>query len=158
MTNRNEFGRQEPGALAQHVRYQPLKEEEVSALLTSLSVNPALRDLFDAVRIILHTGLRASELCNLRWTDIDLDGSCLHLSRANTMWIARVPLSPAIIWIIRERRERLSRSPFVFGKGQLRRWLHRVLRHLAMISTEIGVPYLTLPRLRRTFVSRIAQP
>src|SRR5690606_12759746 len=60
-----------------------LTPEECSSLLKAADVlgkeNSRSRTLAHALRFLLNTGLRAGELCNLQWGDVDLDSGLLKI-------------------------------------------------------------------------------
>ena len=139
---------------------QVLTAEEQVRLLAQVESEPvpsSLRNLA-ILRVLLNTGLRASELINLKIRDIDLatgrlwvrqgkgakdrglwfNGSCRQALEA---WLA-VKLVPS--------------SPFVFtsldGTRPLcGRWLRRYINRL---GEQIGVPWLHVHSLRHVFATR----
>ncbi len=63
--------------------------EPIQALLAAaaaLDADPRhrMRDRHAIIATLLFAGLRAHELCNLRWRDIDLPGARLHVTRSKT--------------------------------------------------------------------------
>ncbi|WP_220710502.1 site-specific integrase [Enterobacter cancerogenus] len=63
----------------------PLSPAEVSALLTSTG-NKQWENLF---RFAIQTGLRSSELCALRWRDIDFVGKTAHVQSASVSGVTK---------------------------------------------------------------------
>ncbi len=63
----------------------PLSPAEVDALLTAAG-NKQWENLF---RFAIHTGLRSSELCALRWRDIDFVGKTAHVQSASVVGVIK---------------------------------------------------------------------
>jgi integrase len=69
----------------------------------------------DATMILLayRHGLRASEVCDLRWDQVDFDQAILHVRRVKAGTPSTHPLTGTELRALR-RLQRESRSPFVF--------------------------------------------
>ncbi|QWA09833.1 DUF3596 domain-containing protein [Sodalis ligni] len=63
----------------------PLNPDEVTALLQAAG-NQQWENLF---RFALHTGMRSSELCALRWTDIDFIGKTAYIISASVSGVVK---------------------------------------------------------------------
>lgn len=63
----------------------PLSPAEVDALLAAAG-NKQWENLF---RFAIHTGLRSSELCALRWHDIDFVGKTAHVQSASVVGVIK---------------------------------------------------------------------
>lgn len=63
----------------------PLSPAEVDALLSAAG-NKQWENLF---RFAIHTGLRSSELCALRWRDIDFVGKTAHVQNASVVGVIK---------------------------------------------------------------------
>jgi integrase len=71
----------------------------------------------DATMILLafRHGLRASELIDLRWEQVDLDGAVLHVRRVKSGTPATHPLTGRELRALRKlQREQEPKSPFIF--------------------------------------------
>ncbi|WP_281549170.1 site-specific integrase [Kluyvera cryocrescens] len=68
-----------------HYVVDPLTPSEVDALLTSAG-NKQWENLF---RFAIHTGMRSSELCALRWKDIDFIQKTAHVQSASVAGITK---------------------------------------------------------------------
>ena len=64
------------------------------------------------VLLAFRHGLRASELVNLRWDQVDLDGAVLHVARRKRGKPGAHPLTGRELRALR-RLEREAKSPFV---------------------------------------------
>jgi integrase len=82
----------------------PLSPDEVDALLAS-SGNKQWENLF---MFAIQTGLRSSELCALRWRDIDFIRKTAHVQNAS------------VVGVIKEQRQRLA---LVKSNLTIRQWL-----------------------------------
>jgi integrase len=79
-----------------------------------------------AIRLLLLTGARVSEILSLRWADVDLEGAALHLRESKT-GEKTILLSPPAVAILKGV-PKWAHSPFVFpgeGRGK-RKGQHRV--------------------------------
>ncbi|BDG83842.1 hypothetical protein TUM20903_14340 [Citrobacter koseri] len=63
----------------------PLSPAEVDALLSAAG-NKQWENLF---RFAIQTGLRSSELCALRWRDIDFVGKTAHVQNASVVGVIK---------------------------------------------------------------------
>ena len=75
----------------------------------------------DATMILLayRHGLRASEVCDLRWDQIDFDQAVLHVRRVKAGTPSTHPLTGAELRALR-RLQRETSSPFVFVRNVVR--------------------------------------
>ena len=95
--------------------YRTLSEEEVSSLgntLDEMGNNNQHPNAVAAVRLLLLTGMRRSEVTTLRWDWIDLERGFLHLGDSKTGQKI-VPLSPDAVELLKSIPKALN-SPFVF--------------------------------------------
>lgn len=97
-----------------------LKADELkrldAALIDLAREQPARMLGFNALRLLLHTGCRKSEVLTLRWTDVDLDHRVLHLEHDKASGAERgrdVILSDAAVDVLRSL-PRLARGGHVF--------------------------------------------
>jgi type 1 fimbriae regulatory protein FimB/type 1 fimbriae regulatory protein FimE len=70
----------------------------------------------DATMILIafRHGLRASELCDLRWDQVDFTGAVLHVRRAKNGTPATHPLSGSELRALRSLHRKSAASRFVF--------------------------------------------
>lgn len=57
---------------------KPLEKRHIKALLSYAEDKPFLGRM---IRLALHTGMRRGEMCALKWSDVDLENSTVHVSR-----------------------------------------------------------------------------
>lgn len=74
----------------------PLNEKEQHLIEQACIADP----YGDVFLFLLYTGLRRSELCNLKWNNIDFENECMYILKSKTdHGIRTVPLLPICIWI-----------------------------------------------------------
>ena len=86
-----------------------LSREELHLLLNA----PMRRPNALAVRILLATGVRGSELFTAKWSDVNLDEARWHIPASKTGPAMDVPLAPLLVDWFKELRTYVSRSDFV---------------------------------------------
>ncbi len=148
-----------------HFRTEPRKlpvvfsAEEVFELLR-VAPGPGLK--YRAVLSILYgTGLRASEVCNLKVTDIDSDRMVIHVERGKGGKDRKVMLSPGLLELLRDYWREAPPDGWLFpGKPRINplspRQLHRAFcaaKHLAGIKK----PRSTLHSLRHSFATHLLE-
>ncbi len=155
------------------VRERFLTREEAGGLLDAIaqleSVEAVSNTFADALRLLLLTGARKTEVLGLRWSEVDMVRGVLVLPPDRTKaggktGARRIQLSPAALEILKVRREQLGnpavqfnagsdKNKFVFpatrGEGHavgLRRVFQRV-------CAEANLPGLRIHDLRHSFAS-----
>ncbi len=120
-------------------KVRPWSGEELGSFLDRPQVQA--HRLFPAIQLLAFTGLRRGEVCGLRWSDVDLAGGAVRVSRSRTVAAYKVvegtaksadghrivPLDPETVrvlsvWQLEQKRERWSWSdehrgdadPYVF--------------------------------------------
>jgi integrase len=117
----------------------------------------------DALRLLLLTGARASEVTDMPWSELDLDAAtwALPASRSKNKRTHLVPLTPAAVTLLR-RRQQTADSEYVFPATRrdhitdrnLSRPLKEVCRRLAAFGLAMA-PF-TPHDLRRTVETGMA--
>jgi integrase len=87
------------------------------------STFPLSVELFDAIAIILSTGLRLGELTVLRWSDVDLSRGVLKLEGKSGR--RELPLCRPVVDLLRARKKNLMVFPPATGR-RLRHTMHRL--------------------------------
>ena len=148
-----------------HFRTEPrrlpvvLSIEEVFELL-KVAPGPGLK-YRAALSISYGTGLRASEVCNLKVTDIDSDRMLIHVERGKGGKDRKVMLSPGLLGLLRDYWKEARPDGWLFpGKPRINpispRQLHRAFsaaKHVAGIKT----PRSTLHTLRHSFATHLLE-
>jgi integrase len=123
-----------------------------------LPLNP---DLPRAIRLLFLTGLRAQEIGDLQWDEVDLHNGEIKISASRTKnhRVLHNPLSPMALDILRSITHRPDK-PNVFGWSRKPGKGLRVQLNRHNINLRAGKPLLAHWRfhdIRRTFRSRMAQ-
>lgn len=148
-----------------HFRTEPRKlpvvfsVEEVFEILR-VAPGPGLK-YRAALSISYGTELRASEVCNLKVTDIDSDRMLIHVERGKGGKDRKVMLSPGLLGMLRDYWKEARPDGWLFpGKPRINplspRQLHRAFsaaKHLAGIKT----PRSTLHTLRHSFATHLLE-
>ena len=90
-----------------------LTEREVEKLMEAAKKNRQGQRDGTMILICFRHGLRASELCELQWSDLEFETATLHLRRAKNGTAATHPLLGDELRALRALR-REAKSPFIF--------------------------------------------
>ncbi|HFP9995539.1 TPA: DUF3596 domain-containing protein, partial [Escherichia coli] len=127
---------------------------------------PEWRNLF---RFAFNTGLRSSELCALRWTDIDFIGNTAHVQTASVVGVIKSTKTKAGTRKVQLNSEALAalqaqkpytalKSDFIFSDPKTRApWANAdAIRKKAWVPTlkKAGVRYRNPYQTRHTFATR----
>lgn len=144
----------------------PLRPEEVQALYMGAG-NKQWENLF---RFALHTGLRSSELCALRWDDIDFIGKVAHIKSASVVGVIKgtktkagrrgVELdNEALVALAEQKLFTFLRSEFIFEDPQNGKpWAGAdAIRKKAWVPTlkKAGIRYRNAYQTRHTYATRL---
>jgi integrase len=146
--------------------------QEIRAIISVLDNHPRWRPV---VLTATFTGLRASELRGLRWSDVDLRAGKLHVRRRADRWNKIgppksesgervVPLPPMLVNTLRAWKLACPKGPldlvFPNGRGQIADYSSMVKRGLCPIEIAAGVvskpgkaKYLGFHSLRHFYAS-----
>lgn len=125
-------------------------------LATKQSQSPLLRSV---VYFALETGMRKSEIFNLKWVDVDFASGQLLVTKTKTNTPRHIPLSRRARWLLSKRAAKAPLSTYVFesesrdGKRQpvvdvKKAW------HTALLRA--GISDFRFHDLRHTFASQFA--
>jgi len=143
----------------------PLSPAEVNALL-SAACNKQWENLF---RFAIQTGLRSSELCALRWRDIDFAGKTVHVQSASVVGVIKGTKTKAGTRKVELNSEALdalqSQKLFTCIKGEFifsdpktgKPWANAdAIRKKAWVPTlrKAGIRYRNPYQTRHTFATR----
>lgn len=110
-----------------------------------------------AIRLLISTGLRKSELLSARWTDVDLDRAEIRLPDTKSGGAQTRTLSPMAIRTLQSMPREVG-SPWLFPSPlSPRRHREDIRKPWASIRKEAGIKDVTLHDLRRTAGSYMAQ-
>jgi len=131
-----------------------LSSHELQALLEAIGYQATHRDLRDAVTLVLNTGLRISELRNLRWSDVELSDRQILVRLHKSNRVRLVPFNEAVGNMLSARRAADPDSEFVFGDHP-DRLLRHAARQLVEVSPEAVGRKLSFHTVRRTFIGTL---
>ena len=128
-----------------------LSQREIEQLLQSSD------GLYPIIYTFLKTGLRKSELINLRWEDIDFQRKCITVE-SKEKWYTKtgnsreIPLGNGLL----ETLKNLPRtSEYVFVNTNGKKYGYHLTERVKRLGTRIGMNGLTLHTLRHTFISHL---
>jgi integrase len=99
---------------AEYRSREHLTEREVERLIEAVKDNRQGHRDATMVLIAFRHGLRAAELIDLRWEQVDLDNALLHVRRLKNGSPASHPLTGRELRALRRLRREQPKSPFVF--------------------------------------------
>lgn len=135
-------------------RQRYVTAEEMPRLIAAVEAypNPWVRG---AVWLYLLTGLRASELLERRWEDVDERWGVLRLGETKAGEPQLAPLSPAALEVLRQLPR--TTSPYLFATRWADSPRRLMVHHWPKIRAAAGIPDVTLHDLRRTVGAWMAQ-
>ena len=137
-------------------RHRVLTDPELSTVWNAVGEG----DYGDILKLLILTGQRASEIADLRWSEIDFDEDLISLppDRTKNGRPHEVPMSGAVREIL-HRRTRSQNRDFVFGSGAggFSGWSKAKERLDKQIADKLGkpLPHWTAHDLRRTAATRM---
>ena len=133
-----------------------LSQDEIRKLLT------AARGFYIYPLLVtaIHTGMRKSELFNLKWDDVDFQQRTVTV-QSKSDWHTKnykartIQMTPFLYEVLKEHKERqTSWSDYIFTyKGQ--RIRDNIKKSLRTVVTRAGLEHMTLHSLRHTFASQL---
>ena len=105
-----------------------------------------------AIRLLILTGCRRSEVLALRWTDVDLEANVLRLADSKT-GPRTVPLSPAAARVLSEL-PRVTDNPWVIVSRKRGEHLRNINQPWDTIRRRAGLGDVRLHDLRHSWASR----
>lgn len=133
-------------------RLRWLTESEATRLLEAARVSKA-DYLTDWIRVALDTGMRAGEICNLRWGDVMVDRLTVQAANSKSGRSRTIPLTPAAQTAIR-RQPRRSVWVFTQPDGSPLKDLRTALTNTCK---RAGLDPITPHVLRHTCASWLVQ-
>ncbi len=91
-----------------------LTPSEVEKLIEATKTNRYGHRDATMLLVTYRHGLRASEVCDLEWSQIDFDGAALHVRRAKNGKAATHPIRGDEMRALRKLQREAPKSPFVF--------------------------------------------
>lgn len=128
-----------------------LQKEEIKELLDNSN------GLYPVLYTFLKTGLRKSELINLKWKDIDFRRKYITVEskedwRTKTGNTREIPIGDDLMEIL----NKLSRtSDYVFLNSNGRKYGFHLTERVKRLARSIGISDMTVHALRHTFISHL---
>ncbi len=128
-----------------------LQKEEIKELLDNSN------GLYPVLYTFLKTGLRKSELINLRWEDIDFERKYIRVEskedwRTKTGNTREIPIGDDLVEIL----NKLPRtSDYVFLNSNGRKYGFHLTERVKRLARGIGISDVTVHALRHTFISHL---
>ncbi len=146
---------------APELDYEWLKSEDDMRKLLEAARATDYPGLVEFYATALYTGMRAGELCGLRWEDVDLERRLITVQRSFEVptklgAIRRVPILDPLLPLLEDWRERCVSDELVFPnkRGKMHVSSARVMRQTFLRCVEdAGLPRITFHALRHTFAS-----
>ena len=158
------------------VRERFLTKEEAGELLDAIakleSMGAVSNTFADALRLLLLTGARKTEVLGLRWSEVDMPRGILALPPDRTKaggktGVRRIQLSPPALEILKVRREQAGSAPVQFHAGTEPAAQHEFVfpaargeghavglrRAFQKVCAEANLPGLRIHDLRHSFAS-----
>jgi integrase len=143
-------------------RYHELKrdrwldEAELAAVATALDQH-LNQQMVNAIRLILLTGARKSEVLNATWDQFYLErGLWIKPSHATKQkQTEHLPLSQASLALLRQMKETASGSPYLFPGQKERQPVQDIKRFWKSILKQAGVKDCRIHDLRHTHASHL---
>ncbi len=130
-----------------------LSKTDLHRILASSEKDPKMGDLHDVAVIVSNTGLRAGELRDLRWKDVDLPKRCIFVGQAKSRG-RMVPFGSRTLRIFESRLEEQPGTEFVLGCSP-KKTMSRVTRQLRGLAGKLGVDRISFGVLRNTCANRL---
>lgn len=108
----------------------------------------------NAVRLLLLTGARRSEVLGARWSEFDLAGAMWHKPRARTKTDIdqHLPLSAPVVALLTQMKAEAGSSPFLFP-GKPGEPVHDIKAFWQRVRDAAGLQGFRLHDLRHTYAS-----
>ena len=139
----------------QRRRERFLSEKELAhlaAVLTEIELAQSeLPSVVPAIRLLLFTGARRSEILTLRWEYVDLDGQCLRLPDSKTG--AKVIYLPPAALEVLAGLEQQEGNPYVIVGGKPGTHLVNLQKPWRRIRKRAGLEDVRIHDLRHSFAS-----
>ncbi|MCF8721771.1 tyrosine-type recombinase/integrase [Nitrospina gracilis] len=154
LINKNPFDKVKlPSGVNKRVRY--LKPDEEKRLFEALESREWLRSVVIVAR---ETGLRLSNICNLTWSQVDLNNRFIEIEKTKNGKPVWIPLSDAVFGELKQHHKtcdlKSDRVFIVDGKPIHRCWVGLAFRRLCK---RAKVENFRFHDLRHDFCSRLVQ-
>ena len=132
-----------------------VKEHEIPRLVVAIAAEPN-RDIRDFVTLALSTGARRSNILQMRWRNVDLDGGVWIIPETKNGEPQTILLTPEELTLLKERFDHRRSFEWVFPGTGKRGHLDDPKKGWHRILAAAGIEDLRLHDLRRTLGSWMA--
>jgi integrase len=146
-----------PKVKNERVRY--LTEDEYRRLLNALENEAIPQWLKPIVEVALHTGLRQSNLLNLKWSEVNLFSrvitiEAIHMKNKENLGL---PLTQRAVEILKELQKTKQIEGYVFHDNGKKIYPEKLRRAFKKACKITGIKDFTFHDLRHTFASYLRQ-
>lgn len=139
---------------------RPITPEEEAVILKACPI--WLREL---LQVGIHTGMRASEIRNLKWSDVDLKRRFIYVSDSKTHKPRHVPMNDVVFDVVSSKAPfpgQKVEKPYVFGNPETEQpynvsSISHGFRKAADSIKDAQLGDVTFHSSRHTFVSRMIE-
>lgn len=130
-------------------RERYLSDDEACALVQEL--NTLSTPTAQAIKLLLFTGARKSEILNARWEYVDLKRRLLTVPLSKSGKARYIPLSDEAMEILRKLTR--TESPWLFPNPKTGKPLHNIFQSWNTLRRRLNMPDVRLHDLRHSFAS-----
>ncbi len=123
-------------------------------LLEAERTQTELPSVIAAIKLLLLTGCRLSEILNLRWDEVDVENQCLRLRESKTG--AKIVYLPRYAMEVLSEIERKDNNPFVIVGAKVGARLVNLQKPWRRIRSKVGLQDVRIHDLRHSFASAAA--
>jgi integrase len=122
-----------------------------------LILNNCPKRLYPAFMILLHTGLRKSELANLEWDDVDFERKVIKVT-AKDGWCPKgkrdreIPMNDELLELLLKMRSEPKRK-YVVEKNNAKRYDRALWENFQRLAKKLGIENANIHTFRHTFAS-----
>ena len=122
-------------------------------------INASPKWLQDIIIFAIHTGLRQSEILDLKWFQVDLNRCTVTIHEQKNRCIDTLPLNETAMGVLRERKQTASGpNSFVFpNKNNNRKGNRDLLKAFYVALERAKIESFRFHDLRHTFATRLVQ-
>jgi len=125
-----------------------LSDEEAERLIESSG-----ESLRPVVIVALNTGMRKSEILDLKWKDVNFRHRFIYVERSKNYRSRKIPMNSAVYEELRKLR--LNRSKYVFTQKKSSKRLRCVASAFTIACRKVGFEGLRFHDLRHTFATNL---
>ncbi|MDI6864623.1 tyrosine-type recombinase/integrase [Thermodesulfovibrio yellowstonii] len=132
-------------------RLRYLTKEEIDKLLSNCD-----RQLYPIVFTALHTGMRKSEILNLKWSQVDLKNGIILLDKTKNFERREIPMSDSLKALFKQlHSQRRLNTDYVFVNPDTDKRYTDLKRSFATACRRAGIKDFHFHDLRHTFASQL---